>query len=1209
MIQTVAVGGDEREPARRLGAALYEYFTRNPRDPMGFGPGIPVRVAIAEQHVDPAAADYVLVLPVLGARLFNDDARREEAGDLLSRWQQGVGAGRVIPVYTSPKWRHETGRFRGLGLGTPIELDADQEPTLPMIIEVVAAACQLLSDPNERGRLLVSHAPDEAGEILDVAQAFESAALGIASVRSLFEVNRLGSASDAPRAVAERRGDVFVAIRTDSYASRAWCQAQLLSAKRAGCPSLTIEVLQQGEPRSYPYAGNGPTWVWRREGGLQAVLRALVESVRWRHFEREAQRTTCDLPERVVLSRAPELLDLAQGPLSQRRASIVLHPDPELSWAEREVLRSVRPRLRLVTPSTLYRAVAARHASQSASGRAKALPTAPLRGHTIVMSLSEGVDDDAHHRGFTPNHLRDVAVHLARSLISAGAGIAYGGDFRTGGFDALLAQLVAAYNDAGTDRARYLRRYTSAAEPSVTNPTELPLTECSMRELPAWASPARLPAPTGAISAGRRALHRSDMRQVMTRDCLARILIGGQTQPATEAAGGYQGAFPGVVEEAWWSLKFGSPLYVVGGFGGAAALVAHLIQSDAETPPLLRAETFADAPEYAGFRERARAYREDPLRSRVEAPESMSTLADQLRRWAAERLHSDGSALDWNGLTRAENLELLGCTDLVRIAQLVMKGLTSCVERHTAGRLQVELIHGSITRAERADVIAVAAFRDLPLTGAGSALDSLLAHRVRTAAQAHQWLSEIPSTEVDADWLALVDLGMFAERTASELPAVIEEGCKKLAALANRHGFGRVALSSFAAHPVRDVDETARAMLAGLQGLRGKVVQWFEPDRKRFERLQELLNANGDVELTCRQSPEPEPLSVEQEPNRSRTRRPDLIAVVRRANEEEWLTTLLPPSGPAATYEYRASLPMDLLARVERLGADANPTQEMVQKIGEELGKHLFGASGGRLLSEYRDCRLVIQHDSEGAAIPFETLTIGGCHPGLSGGILRRPVLADPRLSDSTPRPPRTGCLRLALLVDPSGGTPGAALEAAVLRQILDASQDIEVIAVTAGEQATKAIVLQLLRDPDIDVLHYIGHAFYRGAGEHDSGLVCASGDELTLADLTGQAIGPRVVFFNACQSARTRHVVEPEPSRSFAEFFLRNRVEAYLGTFWNVNGISAARFGACVYEECARGATLDEAVRRARGQLKEAGLADWANYILYGGGDVRLKA
>lgn len=88
------------------------------------------------------------------------------------------------------------------------------------------------------------------------------------------------------------------------------------------------------------------------------------------------------------------------------------------------------------------------------------------------------------------------------------------------------------------------------------------------------------------------ALYFSDMRQVMAKHTFGRIVLGGAAEPRLEVAGsGYGGRYPGVVEEAWRTLEAEKPLYVVGGFGGAAALVADLLE-DREIPDRLKDETW-----------------------------------------------------------------------------------------------------------------------------------------------------------------------------------------------------------------------------------------------------------------------------------------------------------------------------------------------------------------------------------------------------------------------------------------------------------------------------------------------------------------------------------------------------------------------------------------------------------------------------------------
>src|SRR5262249_19867962 len=150
-----------------------------------------------------------------------------------------------------------------------------------------------------------------------------------------------------------------------------------------------------------------------------------------------------NLPSDVpIVARPPELLDLAQGPLQSEFTHLVLHPDPELSVIERQVLKAARPRLQLVTPTTAFRRLL--HHGEHAAAVAS-----PLEGMQIAMSLSETPDADG-PEGYTKEHVIDATVYVARTLISAGAAIAYGGDFRNTGFTELLAQLIQTYNQTAT---------------------------------------------------------------------------------------------------------------------------------------------------------------------------------------------------------------------------------------------------------------------------------------------------------------------------------------------------------------------------------------------------------------------------------------------------------------------------------------------------------------------------------------------------------------------------------------------------------------------------------------------------------------------------------------------------------------------------------------------------------------------------------------
>jgi hypothetical protein len=221
---------------------------------------------------------------------------------------------------------------------------------------------------------------------------------------------------------------VFLAVRGDSYSSRAWCQRELLKAKRRRLPILTVEVLLSGEHRSSAYSGNGPTIVWQRDkpkatAAARVVALAMVECLRSLLFLAEAKRiASAALPSESVvhIARSPELLDIPALRASTEGVLIVLHPDPELPVHERDLLREADKRLHTVTPTTAF---------SGAIGRAV---RAPLDGRQVALSLSEDELDGLD--GVRNVHVLDATVFLARSLLGAGAAIAYGGDFRTSGY-------------------------------------------------------------------------------------------------------------------------------------------------------------------------------------------------------------------------------------------------------------------------------------------------------------------------------------------------------------------------------------------------------------------------------------------------------------------------------------------------------------------------------------------------------------------------------------------------------------------------------------------------------------------------------------------------------------------------------------------------------------------------------------------------------
>ena len=154
---------------------------------------------------------------------------------------------------------------------------------------------------------------------------------------------------------AEARGVVgLVALLTDEYASRDWCQREVLFAKRAQRPMLVVHMLTRGEDRSFPYLGNVPSAVWTSLGGsnterAEALAERMFELILHSlHMKKQlaALSRLYGLDEPVLLTRPPELLDVADG-----SARVLVYPDPPLTDAELSVFGEHR--WRLFTPTQL----------------------------------------------------------------------------------------------------------------------------------------------------------------------------------------------------------------------------------------------------------------------------------------------------------------------------------------------------------------------------------------------------------------------------------------------------------------------------------------------------------------------------------------------------------------------------------------------------------------------------------------------------------------------------------------------------------------------------------------------------------------------------------------------------------------------------------------------------------------------------------------
>ncbi len=170
---------------------------------------------------------------------------------------------------------------------------------------------------------------------------------------AFFDAHDLQPGEDWSMALRQQAGQgAMLALRTDLYSSREWCQREMLIAKELGVPVVILDALGEGEQRGsflmdhvprIPVRQDGAGW---RDSDVRRGLDLLVDEHLKRVLWRRQQALAGDRPDLAVdwwAPHAPEPVTLAEWLTSRGGARAsgrtrVLHPDPPLGVEERRVL-------------------------------------------------------------------------------------------------------------------------------------------------------------------------------------------------------------------------------------------------------------------------------------------------------------------------------------------------------------------------------------------------------------------------------------------------------------------------------------------------------------------------------------------------------------------------------------------------------------------------------------------------------------------------------------------------------------------------------------------------------------------------------------------------------------------------------------------------------------------------------------------------------
>jgi hypothetical protein len=233
-----------------------------------------------------------------------------------------------------------------------------------------------------------------------------------------------------------------------------------------------------------------------------------------------------------------------------------------------------------------------------------------LAGASVGLSVSDSAD--LPRLGLTSRHCHLAVAELARAIFIAGGSVCYGGRLAPAGLTDVLLDEATRYvgeRDAlvlcvpETEHHHFSSTHLEEMDRRLPQCARMVLLDGAGAPLQGYSQAHLLgpPDPSRALSA---------MRRYITDHSDARVVVGGQLS-------GYQGAMPGVIEEVLIALDAGQPLYVAGGFGGAAAAAVGALQGDGPHSSL------PDYPEHVKEVEFALAELRSTARSKPPAPDGL----------------------------------------------------------------------------------------------------------------------------------------------------------------------------------------------------------------------------------------------------------------------------------------------------------------------------------------------------------------------------------------------------------------------------------------------------------------------------------------------------------------------------------------------------------------------------------------------------------
>jgi hypothetical protein len=364
----------------------------------------------------------------------------------------------------------------------------------------------------------------------------------------------------------------IIAIESDAYSSRYWCQREILSAKRERRPIILVNSLEEYEDRVFPAASNIPcVHITAEPLGKKDILRiliaALLETIRFEHAHkllRYYQEQGWIDKSAEIFARPPEIQQIVDILNKESQDSLIIcYPEPPLYKEETEWTNHFN-----ITVSTpLWSSKQENEASPS------------LR---IGLSISDYLPDGYETYNQDIDELKRFSQSLARHLLASEHTLIYGGDLRDEGFTKFIL-----------DEATVLRDRLQTEQLFVENHLAWPL--YTKKENTKWYAnyktvvkpvSANIPDDVKGLIQNEELFLEpncpenkyiwsrclTEMREESIHSSAIRVFAGGKFE-------NYLGKMPGVLEEFLIAYKEKKVIFLVGGLGGLTGKLCDSIKN------------------------------------------------------------------------------------------------------------------------------------------------------------------------------------------------------------------------------------------------------------------------------------------------------------------------------------------------------------------------------------------------------------------------------------------------------------------------------------------------------------------------------------------------------------------------------------------------------------------------------------------------------